>query len=349
MSAMYLSTLLILSRIARRWNQSGQKHAGASAITNLLHSHPGILWSLIPATLGKVGIEIVSYGNTHSFPDIVILLAASATVMLIFLFKLSFTAKDAPEHLASSLRLIILENTTFLARAALLSTATLIFLVALGRRLYLPSSPSTGTSLLGVLVLLLVIQTRLSNIPLLTISLLQYLQLANLNLTPIETTVSILLLAYASFFSAGGTNAISSLDLSNAYNGISDYSAPLVGVQLFVSNWAGPILWSFAGLALLRLSGTPATGAATITTNTTTKSAKAGETWRRWRAHMALLTLFEAVAILGVMGACTALRAHLFVWTVFSPKYLYAAAWSLGWHVGVNGVLGGLVTFLGTI
>lgn len=62
-----------------------------------------------------------------------------------------------------------------------------------------------------------------------------------------------------------------------------------------------------------------------------------------WMEHVSLLTLFVASSLLAVMVACTALRTHLFIWTVFSPKYLYAMAWSIGWHWGVSLGLGGLL------
>jgi ethanolaminephosphotransferase len=37
-----------------------------------------------------------------------------------------------------------------------------------------------------------------------------------------------------------------------------------------------------------------------------------------------------------VMAACTALRTHLFIWTVFSPKYLYILAWTILNHLLIN-------------
>jgi ethanolaminephosphotransferase len=63
--------------------------------------------------------------------------------------------------------------------------------------------------------------------------------------------------------------------------------------------------------------------------------------------HVAMLTFFVTWAIFFVMAACTALRTHLFIWTVFSPKYLYCIAWGLGQHLGVNVALGGLLFLIG--
>lgn len=52
--------------------------------------------------------------------------------------------------------------------------------------------------------------------------------------------------------------------------------------------------------------------------------------------HIATSTIFTALSLVAVMAACTALRTHLFIWTVFSPKYLYSMAWSMAYHLGIN-------------
>jgi ethanolaminephosphotransferase len=66
------------------------------------------------------------------------------------------------------------------------------------------------------------------------------------------------------------------------------------------------------------------------------------------RNYIALQTVFAAAGLVFVMAACTELRTHLFIWTVFSPKYLYSMAWSIGQHIGMNIGLGSLLFWLGT-
>ena len=56
--------------------------------------------------------------------------------------------------------------------------------------------------------------------------------------------------------------------------------------------------------------------------------------------HFVMLTAFMVDSTAFVMIACFALREHLFIWTVFSPKYLYQVAWVFGQHLVVNGVAG---------
>jgi ethanolaminephosphotransferase len=133
-----------------------------------------------------------------------------------------------------------------------------------------------------------------------------------------DLTATSMLLQYSSFFLLGGSNAISSVDLSNAYNGIAGYNVLAVGVLTFISNWAGPIWW-VSGITLLM-----------------SPSIKRRAPFE----HFALLTLFTALSTLSVMVACAVLREHLFIWTVFSPKFLFTIAWVVGNHVIVNGLFG---------
>ena len=59
-----------------------------------------------------------------------------------------------------------------------------------------------------------------------------------------------------------------------------------------------------------------------------------------WTIYITATTVFSAGSLVAVMAACTLLRTHLFIWTVFSPKYLYAMAWAVGWHLIVSVGLG---------
>lgn len=75
--------------------------------------------------------------------------------------------------------------------------------------------------------------------------------LNTLRLPPTIITITTLLLSHFSFFALGNSNAISSIDLSNAYNGVSGYNVIAVGLLLFAGNWAGPVWWAAAGVCLL--------------------------------------------------------------------------------------------------
>src|SRR5438034_7180282 len=98
----------------------------------------------------------------------------------------------------------------------------------------------------------------------------------------IELTITSLLLQYVTFFTFGGSNAISSVDLSNAYNGVGNYNLLVVGALTFISNWAGPIWWVSATHCLFLVS----------------RQAQIEQ------CHLALLTSFVTTSLLAVMAAC---------------------------------------------
>lgn len=171
-------------------------------------------------------------------------------------------------------------------------------------------------------------QSRTTNIPLFLLFKVQLGFLNAQDFSVAELSTSTLLLSFMSFFAFGGSNAISSVDLSNAYNGVNGFNAVVVGILTFVSNWAAPIYWTFAANTMLL------------------KRQRAGGR-RVFVQHVAVLTVFTTFSAASVMAACTVLRTHLFIWTVFSPKYLYCMGWSLGHHLLVHIGLGGLLFWLG--
>lgn len=163
------------------------------------------------------------------------------------------------------------------------------------------------------ITLFLITQSRATNIPLFVLFKVQASIIERVDLNSIETTLNLILMQHVAFFAFGGSNALSSVDLSTAYNGVSDYNVVVVGLLTFVSNWAGPIWWMLeTAINQRHLTQTEATN------------------------KVALLSFNTTMELLAVMAACTILRTHLFVWTVFSPKFLYSIAWALANHLGMN-------------
>lgn len=190
-----------------------------------------------------------------------------------------------------------------------------------------------------------------------------------------EISITSIVMQYMSFFAMGGSNAISSVDLSQAYNGVGGYNVGVVGILTFVGNWAGPIYWWFACLCCLlvldhndgsnnteifagyhrhqqqqqRQQSKPADSdehQQRSKQELTKKTLRQTKKWDTWLQHFTLLTSFTSISVLSTEIACCVLRQHLFIWTVFSPKFLFIVAWSVGMHVVVNGVLGvGIVAF----
>jgi ethanolaminephosphotransferase len=245
-------------------------------------------------------------------------LAAIVLVVLAFGFKLNFVASDSPELLEGSfLSRVVAAYPTGLslvlhARLVFFGLACLV-LSALFSRDRTGSVRAPNKLLHEALSLLLMTQSRAANIPLFLVFRIQVVFLSSFTLTELEVTITTLIAQYMTFFAFGGSNVISSVDLSNSYNGIGSYSVLLVGVLTFIGNWAGPIWWVSASHLL-----------------------RPNDAQVAQQDHAALLTFHVAMSVVSVMAACTALRTHLFIWTVFSPKFLYTMAWATVNHIAVN-------------
>ncbi|ORZ00867.1 alkaline-phosphatase-like protein [Syncephalastrum racemosum] len=126
-------------------------------------------------------------------------------------------------------------------------------------------------------------------------------------------------LSQTAFFTTGHSNSIATVDLSNAYIGVTGYNTLLIGALTYFSNWAGSIWWAVAGW---------------------TWSAKSVAAWREYIVtQSAIYGVFLATLSISV----TMLREHLFVWTVFSPKYLYQMSWTLLYHWCTQTLVGALI------
>lgn len=108
--------LLFTHRIIRRWNQTGQKYAGADDIVHsgIFHGNNSfVLWALIGATYMDIAIRLSKHVarsivvfdkmsssedseavDANRFMGLIAVLPLGATA---FAFKLAFTARDAPE------------------------------------------------------------------------------------------------------------------------------------------------------------------------------------------------------------------------------------------------------------
>ncbi|KAL1626533.1 major facilitator superfamily transporter protein [Diplodia seriata] len=355
-----VAVLLLCHRITRRWNQTGQKYAGAPDIVHsVIMTHPVVLWSLVSITYIHITMRIKTH-LTRRFPRTsqgrqLQTFAVGNTFLLCavaFLFKLSFTARDAPELVrgASPGAMAFLEslNLVKLVRCIFIGST-----VGVGWVVLRENAEGKGKSgglivdaLHDFLALILLTQTRASNIPLFLLFRLQQHYLTQLNPSPAEHTLTSLLLAHTSFFALGNSNAISSIDLSNAYNGVSGYNIVGVGVLLFLANWAGPIYWTSASVLGLLDAARWSRGSAALRRVMREKELeKWKEVQRRdaasgkvaaasepghlprlksalegvgeveevegmWFRHFARLTVWVAGGVVAVMVACAVLRTH---------------------------------------
>ncbi|KAI0880833.1 alkaline phosphatase-like protein [Annulohypoxylon maeteangense] len=322
-------------RLVRGWNQTGQKFAGEpDIVTSFVAANPPLLWCLVVATYAMVSSEL--FNGLGDIPAAISGSVVAGLVTSAISFKLAFTNEDAPELVVGLARTLV----DIFDGPSLVNRARAVFL-GLGLTLIYPlhslltsekksSKEKAMRTLHHLYTLFALTQSRVTNIPLFLLFQAIYLCLSHLRLSVIEITISSLLLQFSSFFAMGGSNAISGVDLSSAYNGVSGFNIIAVGALTFLSNWAAPVWWTSAlNLLLLR------------------RQSVERDHHFLYRQHTAILTIFVTVTLGFVMMACTALRTHLFIWTVFSPKYLYSMAWSLGQHMIINVVFGGFLCWLG--
>ncbi|ETN40496.1 uncharacterized protein HMPREF1541_04773 [Cyphellophora europaea CBS 101466] len=379
-----LALTVLLSGLTKRWRTTGQKYAGApSLLTTLVLPNPYLLWTLIFVTYSvhsrNLSARATSWLQSRHLGALPVLVSMSTLV-----FKIAFTAADAPELVRSVLPLrpvlqltqgyplLNLARLAFFGLVQLLACAIYYEIPWRGgqqqqqqqqRQQQRPQRPSASGFLPvfhDVLALFLIMQTRTENIPLFLV---WYAQVRLLEVSPALRHLSAtelgllgLVMQFVAFFAMGGTNAISSVDLSSAYNGVGGYNVVAVGVLTFAGNWAGPVWWSVATARLLVGKAALAVGEDEIEEGAGEVRGKevpaAGSVSRRGEGrvrqvafdHFVRLTVFAASSTCAVMVACFVLREHLFIWTVFSPKYLYMVAWVLAQHLIVNGLLvtGGL-------
>ncbi|UDD57846.1 major facilitator super transporter protein [Aspergillus flavus] len=315
------AALAVSYRVLRRWNQTGQKFAAQPDITgSFFPSHQHTLWALVILTYADTCLHLL-----FDLPASVLWRFISCMVTLAaFLFKLSLAASDSPELLGNSFLQPVAMLTDgmhllYHARMVLCGISLLMIYSLYAGKARETTHKGRGppsTIFHETLTLFLLMQSKVTNIPAFLVFRVQITILASMRLSTVEQTITSLLMQYVTFYAFGGSNAISSVDISNAYNGIGTYSVFIVGALTFISNWAAPIWWVSAS-RLLRSS----------------------QNREEKEAHVTILTLHMATILMSVMAACTTLRTHLFIWTVFSPKYLYTIAWAMINHIVVN-VLG---------
>ncbi|XP_011699289.1 PREDICTED: GPI ethanolamine phosphate transferase 2 isoform X2 [Wasmannia auropunctata] len=110
------------------------------------------------------------------------------------------------------------------------------------------------------------------------------------------------------YFYQGNSNSLASVDVAAGYVGLRSYVPLITGVYLVINTYSAPVLAYFLLIYYRQLSQAYRTDVVTHTSRT----------YIAWR----LLTTAVYMIIV------TSQRHHLFVWSVFSPKLLYEAAYS---------------------
>ena len=88
--------MLVIVRLIRAWNQTGQKFAGEPDIVKtFLQPNPFILWSL--ASIAYIWIHRMLIHGFNGIPAPISYAAMTGSVLAAVSFKVHFTQEDAPE------------------------------------------------------------------------------------------------------------------------------------------------------------------------------------------------------------------------------------------------------------
>eukprot|EP00761_Pharyngomonas_kirbyi_P009621 gb/GECH01009638.1/.p1 GENE.gb/GECH01009638.1/~~gb/GECH01009638.1/.p1 ORF type:complete len:1012 (+),score=180.60 gb/GECH01009638.1/:1-3036(+) len=111
----------------------------------------------------------------------------------------------------------------------------------------------------------------------------------------------------ASFYTFGHSISIATIDFSGAYTGLPSFILPLIGLFVIVMVYFGPLLFHFSATLAIRSINN-----------------------KRYVITSCMLHLFlRSCCMLFVSFVLFINRNHLFVWSVFSPKFLYESAFTL--------------------
>ncbi|CAB4375764.1 unnamed protein product [Rhizophagus irregularis] len=155
---------------------------------------------------------------------------------------------------------------------------------------------------------------------------------------------------------------VSKNNIIHSYTGINDYNVVLVGLTTFWGNWSGPIWWCFASVILrkeilMRWKLTKKTnnddnirkvddkGSDKTMQENNAKDLSSLNTIL-FLDYFIYTSLFHSIVLFILSVGVMILRNHLFIWTVFSPKYLYQIVWNILFHFGVEIILIGIFEIL---
>ncbi|XP_057968422.1 GPI ethanolamine phosphate transferase 2 [Malania oleifera] len=133
----------------------------------------------------------------------------------------------------------------------------------------------------------------------------------------------------AGHFSLGNSNALATIDVAGAFIGISSHSTLLSGILMFIITYASPMLVLVSMVMYISMKDTrryliPENG-------------ELGHILKMTVGFSCLVPLgLNSVLLAAYTIVLLLMQNHLFVWSVFSPKYLYVCATTVCVYIGVS-------------
>ncbi|XP_037453717.1 GPI ethanolamine phosphate transferase 2-like isoform X1 [Triticum dicoccoides] len=138
--------------------------------------------------------------------------------------------------------------------------------------------------------------------------------------------VAMQFLGMTGHFGLGNTNSLASIDVAGAFIGISSYSTVLSGVLMFIITYGSPLLLYLGMVVHMSVKDS---------TDISTPQQWSSVLNRMIALPCLLPLLINSIALTSYTIVLLLMRNHLFVWSVFSPKYLYVCAATVCTYAGV--------------
>ncbi|XP_023763089.1 GPI ethanolamine phosphate transferase 2 [Lactuca sativa] len=141
-------------------------------------------------------------------------------------------------------------------------------------------------------------------------------------------------LGMAGHFSLGNTNTLATIDVAGAFIGISTHSTVLSGLIMFVITYASPMLSLLSMVLSISMK------------DINPKLKNMGQLLKTILGFPCLVPLgLNSVLLVAYTIILLLMRNHLFIWTVFSPKYIYVVVTTVCVLVGVL-IVASTVTYI---
>ncbi|CAA0821025.1 Alkaline-phosphatase-like family protein [Striga hermonthica] len=347
----YIIAVLIIGRILRGWHQGG------------------VNWSYLPdisKLLEQAGTVHIKSMHLLSLVLVVICFAvilklrvktrSAALIMLIYLFPSAMILKHILKCQEAFITLSTETTAMIQVIYALIGISTVGMLVAvpwlmpitLSRDVLQESQqevPEAGfrnslfvigwCNMFSWCLLQMLLQQPINSIPicLLLVQILisiRYFCEGGLHLKQWVKVAALYYLGMAGHFALGNTNTLATIDVAGAFIGISSHSTFISGILMFVITYASPML---ALLSMLMCVSTVDKRASEQQPD----NVDFGHLLKSTLGYPCLIPLgLNSILLLAYTIVLLLMRNHLFVWSVFSPKYMYVCATTACVYIGVS-------------
>ncbi|XP_047261009.1 GPI ethanolamine phosphate transferase 2-like [Capsicum annuum] len=156
-----------------------------------------------------------------------------------------------------------------------------------------------------------------------------YFSGSNQHLSQFVEVAALYYMGMAGHFGLGNTNTLATIDVAGAFIGVLNHSTVLSGVLMFIITYASPMLYL---LSMVMYNSVKDTSGFIIS-----QDGNIDSLLKRTLGFPCLVPLgLNSILLVAYTIVLLLMRNHLFVWSVFSPKFLYVCATTVCVCLGVS-------------